>query len=229
MKTTSKFLGDIREQPAYSMQDAARYLHIPYPTLRDWVRGFPRSKQKAIIHLPDKTNNLLSFINLVEIHVLDAIRRDHGISFPKIRKALSFLEKHYPSEHPLADNSFATDGLHLFIEEYGRLINISKDGQEVMRTVLEAYLDRIQRDKHGIPIRLFPFVKKKSVGEPKRIIIDPSVSFGRPVLAGTGIPTAVIYERFVAGDSTPDLATDYDVDQNKVEDAIRCEQQARAA
>lgn len=224
-----KSVEDIREQPAYTMRDAARYLSTPYPTLRDWVRGFPRSNQKAIIHLPDESHCLLSFINLIEIHVLNAIRRNHGISFPKIRKALSFLEKHFPSKHPLADKSFTTDGLHLFIEEYGKLINISDDGQIAMQQVIQAYLDRVQRDSHGIPIRLYPFVRKIDIDDAKRIIIDPSISFGRPVLAGTGIPTSVIYERFVAGDSTPELASDYQVEQEKVEDAIRCEQAARAA
>lgn len=229
MTDRKALIENIREQPAYSAKEASRYLGIPYPTLRDWVKGFPRSSQEPIIYLPDASQKLLSFINLIEIHVLDAIRREHGISFPKIRKALNFLGKHYPSKHPLAENFFSTDGLHLFVEKYGSLINISSNGQTMMENVIKAYLKRIERDNQGLPIKLYPFIRKKTLDESKGIIIDPTVSFGRPALAGTGIPTAVIYERFMAGDSTVDIATDYQVAQDKVEDAIRCEQESKAA
>lgn len=229
MTRHKELIENIREQPAYSMKEASRYLGIPYPTLRDWVRGFPRSHQKPIIYLPDGSQNFLSFINLIEIHVLDAIRRDHGISFPKIRTALEFLSKSHPSKHPLAENLFSTDGLHLFIKEYGKLVRISSDCQVIMENVLKAYLKRIEWDEQGIPIKLYPFIRKNTLEEPKGISIDPTVSFGRPVLVGTGIPTSVIHERFMAGDSTQSIATDYQVDQEKVEDAIRCEQETKAA
>lgn len=224
-----ELIKNIFEQSAYSMKEASRYLRIPYPTLRDWVKGFPRSKQEAIISIPKGSSNYLSFINLVEVYVLDAIRRGHGISFPKIRMALNFLGKKFPSPHPLADNSFATDGLHIFIEKYGDLIAISQQGQIAMKKIIGEYLKRIERNTHGVPIKLYPFVSTKRLDEPKRIIIDPQVSFGRPVLVGTGIPTAVIYERFMAGDATKDIAGDYRVDQEKIEDAIRCEQESKAA
>ena len=167
-------------------------------------------------------------MNLIELYVLDAIRR-YEISFPKIRKSLDFLEKKYPSKHPLADNSFATDGLHLFVEQYGKLIAASHEGQITMENILKYYLKRIERNAQGIPIKLYPFTCKRTLDEPKRIIIDPQISFGRPVLAGTGIPTSVIYERFMAGDSTNNIALDYKVDQEKIEDAIRCEQESKAA
>lgn len=229
MTKDRKLIESIFEQPAYSMKDASRYLRIPYPTLRDWVKGFPRSNQRPIITIPDKMQKYLSFINLVEIYVLDAIRRIHKISFPKIRKALLYLNKKIPSKHPLADHLFSTDGYNLFVDEYGQLTNISKDGQIEMKKIIETYLKRVERNYEGIPIRLYPFVRNKSLDEPKDIIIDPMISFGRPILAGTGIPASVIFERFIAGDSISDLAKDYGIEQEKVEDAIRCEQEIKAA
>lgn len=65
--------------------------------------------------------------------------------------------------------------------------------------------------------------------EPKTIVIDPQVSFGRPVLAGTGIPTAVIAERYIAGESVDDLADDYGRRRLEIEEAIRCELSLEAA
>jgi uncharacterized protein (DUF433 family) len=60
-------------------------------------------------------------------------------------------------------------------------------------------------------------------------VIDPKVSFGRPVVAGTGIPTAVLAERFKAGDTISELADDYGANADAIEDAIRCELDVRHA
>ena len=226
---------DSRYMPAYAVAEAAHYLRIPESTVRSWVLGryYPtRAGQtffRPLITLADKRRHLLSFINLVGIHVLDAIRRDHQISLKKVRRALDYLMKHFPSEHPLADQTFETDGLDLFIQFYGQLVNISQSGQLAIRNILEAHLKRIERDPRGIPLRLYPFTRKREPEEPRAVVIDPHVSFGRPILAGTGIPTAVIVERYKAGESIDDLADDYDRSRLEIEEAIRCELQVEAA
>ena len=46
---------------------------------------------------------------------------------------------------------------------------------------------------------------------------------------GTGIPTAVLAERFKAGDQPPDLAKDYGASEEAIWDAIRCEVELKAA
>ncbi len=54
-------------------------------------------------------------------------------------------------------------------------------------------------------------------------MIDPGIALGRPVLAGTGIPTPVLAERSKAGDSIQDLASDYECERDLIGEAIRCE------
>ena len=78
----------------------------------------------------------------------------------------------------------------------------------------------------GAPL---PFTRKRTLDEPKVIVIDPRLSFGRPVLAGTCIPTAIIAERYKAGESVDDLADDYGRKRLEIEEAIRCELAERAA
>ena len=53
--------------------------------------------------------------------------------------------------------------------------------------------------------------------------------FGRPVVAGTSIPTAVLAEQFKAGDPVPELAKEYGASEEAVWDAIRCELDLKAA
>jgi uncharacterized protein (DUF433 family) len=234
MKATAHHKTDKRELPIYPISEAARYLRIPASTIRWWVTGETGPKKyKPIICLPEDGNNLLSFINLTELHILDAIRRKHRIPLPKVRKALDFLTEHYPSNyssnHLLAEEDFATDGKNLFAEKYGHLVNLSAEGQLAIRELLEAHLERIERDPAGIPVRLYPYVRKKELQEPRVVVIDPNVSFGRPSLVGTGIATAVIAERFRAGESLGDLAEDYGRRQDEIEEAIRCELYPEAA
>jgi uncharacterized protein (DUF433 family) len=220
---------DRRDIPSYGTMEAAHYLRVPPATIRDWVSGryYPTTagKQfaKPIIHLPDPERKVLSFMNLVEVHVLDAIRREHKIPLDKVRRALQYLSKQLPSPHPLADREFETDGMDLFIQKVDELINLSQDGQLAMRTLLEAHLRRIERDASGIPIKLYPFTRKGEPEQPKAVVIDPQVSFGRPVLAGTGIATAIIAERYKAGESIEDLAEDYGRPPIEIQEAIRCE------
>ncbi len=222
---------EIREVPSYGIPEAAHYLGIPVSTLQSWVYGYPyttrtgRKRFQPLIEVPpgERGHRRLSFMNLVEAHVLDAIRRQHRISMPKVRRALDYLQTKLPSKHPLADRSFETDGMSLFIQRYGHLINISESGQLAVRELIESHLRRIERDPGGLPIKLFPFTRKRQPDEPKVVVIDPEVAFGRPVLAGTGIPTASIAERYKAGESIEELADDYHRSPSEIQDAIRCE------
>lgn len=226
---------DPRGLPSYSIRETAHYLRIPIATVRSWVLGrwyqTERGKRRfaPIITLPDPDKPLLSFVNIVETHVLDAIRREHNVPLHKVRTALNYLKREFLSEHPLADQSFETDGSNLFIQKLGQLITVSQEGQLAMRELLDAHLRRIQRDPSGLAVRLYLFTRRRTSEEPRVVVIDPFVSFGKPVLAGTGVPTAVIAERYKAGESIDDLAGDYGRQRSEIEEAIRCELEVEAA
>jgi uncharacterized protein (DUF433 family) len=229
---------DPREIPLYSISQAARYLKMPSRTLRDWTTGrtYPirqgqeRKTFAPIIHLPKQEPPWLSFMNLIEAHVLNGMRRLENIPFPKVRLALKYIEEQFPSSHPLADNQFQTDGVDLFVEQLGQLLTVSRQGQVAFKELIESYLRRIERDFDAKPLRLYPFLKPTpKTDEPRQILIDPLISFGRPVLAGTGVPTDIIVGRFYSGDSMEKLAEDYGLKESQVEESIRYEAPTRKA
>jgi uncharacterized protein (DUF433 family) len=218
-----------REMPAYSLAEAAHYLRIPLATLRSWVRGrhYPieggKRFFKPVIELPDPNLPSLSFVNLVEAHVLDAIRREHDIPLPKVRIALNYVKHHLGVPHPLAEQRFESDGVSLLVSRFGQLIAVSDAGQLAMKEMLAAHLRRVERDTTGMAIQLFPFTRKRQPDEPKIIVIDPSVSFGRPTIIGTGVATVIVAERYKAGESVDELAKDYGCERRDIEEAVRCE------
>lgn len=184
---------------------------------------------KPVIALPNRKATLLSFLNLVEVHVLSAIRRHHNIPMQRIRLAINYLQRFYGQSHPLALNRFETDGVDLFIQELGKTVNVVREGQVAMRELIEAHLKRVKWDSQGLPTVLFPFVSEDIAIDRKPVMFDPRVSFGRLVLVKTGIPTTEIAQRYKAGETIDSLASDYGRARLEIEDAIRCELQLAAA
>ena len=219
---------DPRDVPAYTVGEAAHYLGVPKSTLRSWFagqRGF-----RPVIRPADARNLGLSFSNLVEAYVLTAIRRRHHVALSTIRRGLDYLVRKLGAKRPLLEKEFATNGVDLFVDHLGDIVNISRDGQVEMADLIRAYLERVDRDAKGLPIKLYPFMRNQAPREqPRTVVIDPRVSFGRPVIAGTGIPTAALAEQFKAGDSVHTLAKEYGADEEAVWDAIRCELALEAA
>jgi uncharacterized protein (DUF433 family) len=201
---------------------------MPKATVRAWALGQGRFRPVLTLGRQDGPP-LLSFVNLVEVHVLDALRREHDIPLQKTRGVLRLLDRLFPgSEHPLADRDLLTDSGEVFVEHLGRLVSASHEGQIAIRELLEAHLRRVDRDPMGRASRLYPFTRKRDdrqslTQEPRLVMIDPEIQFGRPVLTGTGIPTLVIADRYKAGESISDLARDYNRPEEEIEEAIRCE------
>jgi uncharacterized protein (DUF433 family) len=211
---------DPRKVPRYAVGEAALYLRLPRATLKTWVHRPDQNGRpaEAVIKLP-ASSGLLSFQNLVEAHVLGAIRQ-HGVSLQRVRKALRFVQRKIQRPHPLITVKFQTDGVDLFVKELGRLINASGAGQTEIDEAIRKSLARIDRDEEGVASRLFPFVRGTE-GEPKVILMDPKLSFGKPVIVETGISVSVIVGRYRAGEDPDAIARDYRIPTDHVNDAIR--------
>lgn len=224
------------DAPVYSVAEAAHYLGLPKATVRSWSLGrqcptltgnkdFP-----PVIEIADETNKLLSFHNLVELHVLCSVRRTHRIQLQAVRKAIAFLTQRLGTKRPFLHQQMLTDGKQLFVEKYGKLVNVTADGQLKMKQVLDVFLKRIVRDAQGAPIRLFPFTRQFTQGclAPRIVAIDPRICFGKPCIAGTRISTIILAERHKAGDSIALLAADYDRPEEEIEEAVRYESRVAA-
>jgi uncharacterized protein (DUF433 family) len=216
---------DPRDVPNYALGEAAHWLGLVPNTLRVWLRGqsYPtRSgmrRARPVVHPAGTTPLGLSFWNLVECSVLFTMRKQHRVSLQKVRRALDYVGRHLGKKRPLIEQEFSTDGVGLFVEHYGKLIEASKQGQIAMREVLQAGLTRIERDEAGLAARLFPW--RDDPRESRIIAVDARIAFGQPVLASTRVPVEVVFDRFRAGDKLEALAMDYRVSHEVIEDLVR--------
>ena len=220
---------DPRTIAVYPISHAARYLGIAPTTLRGWVFGrtSPRGGQLAflspLILLPEQGKPLLSFHNLVEAHVLRALRTQHKVSMSSIRRALEYAEEKLGIERLLLDERLCAAAGELFTEKLGELINLSRSGQLAMREILNIFLERIERDVDGRALRLYPLLPGYRESSPRIVVIDPRISFGRPSVNNYGVSTAILAERYDCGEEVESLASDYGIPKGEVLTAIQYE------
>lgn len=222
---------DIRHQGAYTLAEAARYLKLPQATLRAWTvgRDYPvaegQGRFQALISPARRKPPLLSFFNLIEAHVLRALRTEHGVSIKALRDSIAFAERSLKMDRLLLREDLRTHGGKVLLDHYGELIDLSASGQIAMRKVLEDHLSRVEWDAWRFPVRLYPFpTAAQSALRP--IAIDAQIAFGRPVLVARGVSTHAIAERLDAGESIEDLASDYELLPSDIEQAALYERAA---
>ncbi len=223
---------ELRDQPAYTLAEAARYLKLPAATLRSWTlgRSYPTKAHNAakfqpLIRAASTRPPLLSFYNLIEAHVLRSLRTDHGVAIRELRAAITYAEQSLQIERLLLSQDLRTHAGAVFLDKYGQLIELNASGQLAMRRLLAEHLKRVEWDAQQFPIRLYPFVPVESTAQ-RPIAIDASIAFGRPVILRAGISTSAIAERLDAGESIDELSDDYGLTRAEIEEAVLYERAA---
>lgn len=220
---------DLRNVPAYSYPEASRALNIPRTTLRAWVRGQRYQRKddigyfEPVIQKPDPDDSRLSFTNLIEAHVLRALRTAHDVSMSAVREALTVAEREFGIERLLIHRQLRTTAGELFLDRYRQLVTLSESQQLVMREMFARYLKRIEYDEVDLPKEFYPLTRGPLSDSPKIIALTPYVSFGRPVVLRRGISTEAIRSRYDAGESLLHIAEDYQLTPEEVEEAVTYE------
>lgn len=234
--TTEHRPTDVLNEPAYRAGEAAHILALPFGTVQAWsfghdyrhADGKPK-RFKRVIEPADARQKLLSFANLCELHLLGVIRRRHRVKLPQVRQAVDYMRERLGDARPLLSARFRTNGVDLFVECAELLLNVSRQGQQALREDFEQALSRVEYDGRGTVVRLFPYSApaNNTAAQSRAVVVDPLRSFGRPALADVYVRTEVIADRFGAGDSIEEMASDFRVSPRQIEDALRFERYRR--
>lgn len=217
---------DPREVPLYTVGQAARYLRMPASTLRAWTVGmdYPVAQNRSgrfepLIDISAGPPARLTFNNLIEAYVLHNLRRVREVPLSAVRRAIDNMRKDLGRPRPLLTNKFLTDCYHIYVRQFGALVDMSAGGgQRALQELIEHSLQRIECDADGLAERLFPYLKH--VGEPKAFVLDPDVSFGRLTMAGTGVSVDIVADLVHAGETLARVAKEFGVKAATVQQAV---------
>jgi uncharacterized protein (DUF433 family) len=223
--------GDVRfSEPLYTVAEAARFLGVPPSTLATWARGYLRRPPNrplvrgaqiiAAINAP-RNYPTIPFVGLAEGMVVAAFRHA-GVSLQHIRRAVSALEKEIGLEHALASRKLYTDGAVILYdyaethdEELAGLTEVVSR-QRVFSPVIEEYLRRIEYAQDDWAGRLISPATSRPV-----VMVDPERSFGQPIFIHGAVRVEDVIDRWRAGDALGDVAEDFGVPPEDVEDVLR--------
>ena len=201
---------EIKIVPAYSIAEASRYLGMKEPTVRNWFRG-----PKPVLN---NSGGLISFIDVVQAHVLHTIRKGYHIPMGQVRRAAETLAKISGGLDYLAHKDFYHDDRHLFLLLDERLVSLSEGGQFVDKEIIKEGLRQLEYGVDGFTDAFFP---RAHGAVQTAFAINPKVNFGKLCLVRLGVGAEAIRDRFHAGESVSDIALDYGVRGDEVEEAIR--------
>jgi len=220
---------EIGEAGLYTVPMAARILAAKKSKVRSWVEGYSNSGAPPILirQLPRVGGEtVLGFLDLIESafvrHFLSI-----GYSPQTIRKVALRLRDRHHSDHPFAmDKRFRGDGRRIFEEvvtDVGekRLVDVMNENFQMVPVVEQSLFDQIfyveDVAREWTPLRDHP-----------RVIMNPKLSFGRPVLRNIWIPTETLAAAQKAEGSTEAAAEEFGIKPGDVQAAVNFEHELRS-
>lgn len=204
--------------PAYRVGEAASYVGSSPQQIAYWEKTGEQGQ--ALSKRAERAG--VSYLQLIEISVVSSMRKA-GVKLQAIRDARKYFSKRLGLEFPFAQAKFKTDGAEILTEIEGsngealkdKLLSASANGQLVWSDVLQGRFEQFDYSENGLVVRFHP---RKNL---ERVVIDPSVSLGAPSVEG--VPTWVIRERWLAGETLADIVDDFVISFDSVVEALKFE------
>lgn len=163
---------------------------------------------------------MIGFRDLLELRIVKAFV-EKKVPLQVIRIAIGNARR-LLGDYPLTTHRFLTDGRSIFHEA------VDKEAQLTDLAKQQLVFDHIIRPS------LYAGVEFSAGGEAKRwypvknkiVVLDPEISFGKPILADYGVRTEVITAAFDVEKSKRTVAALYEIPVAAVDAAIKFERQA---
>lgn len=201
--------------PVYEVKDAARYVAVTSQTVRNWQREAADGTTALARREPGSP---LSYLQLQELAIVATMRK-LNLELREIRLARDYLSERFNSEFPFAEQRLKTDGQRILMEGEdgigGAVVLIAnKGGQLTWDHMLTRRFEEFEYVQ-DIAVRWYV------TGRDHRVLIDPRISFGAPMVRG--VATWVLKGRWAAGESIAEIAYDFTLDEDEVREGLRFE------
>ena len=219
---------EVKILPAYTLAEAARYVGVSETTLRTWFRGRPArvtkdgafrtDAVKPVLPTDAGAREPLSFIDLIEAHVLLSLRKSYKFPLRKVKTAMDFLAASNKNLMLLAHKDFFYDYGNLYLGIEDKLLSLTEQGQMADKTILKEGLEQIEYGPDGFADEFFPRIGNA----PQRAFaVNPAINYGHISIVRLRVGADVLASRFLAGEKMSDIAEDYGATPEEIVDAIR--------
>lgn len=231
---------DMLRTGIYTVSDAAALLNVSSQKIRAWIDGWPGTKKPPIISnelgwiesqqaFSLSSRLAFSFANLMELRFVSFFV-DAGVSLHEIRTIMGEVREQMKISRPFATNLvFKTDGKRIVAETFHRngahtLIDLRSRNYEMIEITYRSLKDGVVYDVDGVARAWFP--------RPQRfpnVVLHPGMSFGRPIIRPSGIPTEAIADAAVAESSVVVAADLFGISPKLAQQAVDFQLEIRRA
>lgn len=204
---------------------------MPARDLDRWLFGYKRKYGgKVRFHAPiwkpltriEKTK-CLSFYDLVEARFVNHFVRQN-VSLQHIRLTWETAKAEFNVEFPFSSTSFLTDGRRIFQEARDQmsdseehLYDVAAKQSVIVPVIKPSLYGSIQFGPKGEVERWYPMPHSK------RVVLNPRVGFGQPIIDRHGVPTQTLAAAFAAEGSVQRVARSFEVAAEDVKAAVKFE------
>jgi len=213
---------DPRASPLFTISEAAKYLGLSYSTLRSWVRP---DTGRPLVYSLQKEGNYASipFVGFAEAFVLAAAKRA-GLKPNRVREGVAAVRADIGLEYALATRRLFMDKTELLVayalepDVQGEDLTVARNKQIQMSETVKHDLELITYGSDDVAETIqLPIFKRT------KVIVDPREAFGQPIVERTGTRVRDVLALWWADENMSDIAYDFDLEQDEVEDIVRAQ------
>lgn len=206
----------------YTLADVARLIGAPGATVRAWFKGRADRDAGPVFHgdyQPHGGDYAVSFLDLIDALVASRFRAE-GVKMAVVRRSYEKMKEQLNTPHPFCHELLYTDG---------RTVIRNATGEIRDPVMLDVISDQQHFEQTVSPLSDVDYAADTRLAAQWRIhrgvLVHPNISFGKPVVRGTGACTHVIYHQFLANDSNASLVADlFELSESQVMHAVEFEQ-----
>lgn len=210
--------------PTYSIAETSRLTGISRGRISRYLRGYiyeGGELDPVISRSIPPESTYASFLDLIDLLFVKRFI-ESGFSLQFIRKALEEARIHLGSRH-FARSRFFTSSKTIILDlpNSSNMVGLLMGGQRALSEVIENVYDKVDFEE----ITEFGFVSKwYPRGRGGYIVIDPTISYGRPTIMGSGIATENIFDLYLGEKKKLDpVKSWFDLPKHKIQAAVRFE------
>lgn len=222
---------DLLESGIYTVPEVARLVAAPAAKVRTWVAGRTGLQRPVIENQLGRLNGTMavSFTNLMELRFV-ALFSGAGVRLNAIRDILDDVRDILQHPHPFATRTvFRTDGRKIVADiarQKGVKVyyDLKSHNYEMPVVVMESLKEGIVYDPRGDAAAWYP---RPQIAP--HVIINPHLSFGRPVLKDSRIPAETIAQAVKVEGSVAMVSDLYEVPEKQVREAVKFQENLNKA